>query len=428
MGAAAKIESLLVREYLRLKHALPQPREGMQTSGGYTDIFLTGVLGPVVHADVESLYPSIMLQNAIAPSADVLGVFLRLLKDLTTMRLERKREMQNTKDSVERSRLDAMQSSLKILINSFYGYLGYSRALFNDFSRADEVTRTGQQILRTMMTEIRRAGGNVIEVDTDGIYFLPPPSVGTEQEERTFVAELSAKLPEGITVAMSGRYKKMLSYRRKNYALLDYEQRVRIKGSSLISRSMEQFGRSFVHQAIEAILDGNVEKLHDHYLRYRQAIAEHQLNVSDFARTEALRDSLEVYEEEVQAGKRNRSAAYEVAKASPRQVRPGDRISYYITGTDAAVRGSDNCKAAEDWDPNFPDENVQYYLRRLDELAEKFKDFFQPGDFRSIFSVDDLFPFNPASISLRVAEVPSDQEIDENEPKGSSFGIWLDGE
>ena len=39
-------------------------------SGGYTDIFVTGVVGPVVYADVESLYPSIMLHYDVRPHAD----------------------------------------------------------------------------------------------------------------------------------------------------------------------------------------------------------------------------------------------------------------------------------------------------------------------------------------------------------------------
>ena len=40
----------------------------------------------------------------------------------------------------ERTALDARQSSMKILINSFYGYLAYNRALFNDYRAADAVT------------------------------------------------------------------------------------------------------------------------------------------------------------------------------------------------------------------------------------------------------------------------------------------------
>ncbi len=93
MGAASKIETLLVREYLRLKHALPRPGEGAQTTGGYTDVFLVGVLGPIVHADVESLYPSIMLTRSDRAVIDVKGIFLLLLRDLTALRLETKRKM-----------------------------------------------------------------------------------------------------------------------------------------------------------------------------------------------------------------------------------------------------------------------------------------------------------------------------------------------
>ena len=426
MGAASKIESLLLREYLRQKHALPRPREGTQTTGGYTDIFLTGVLGPVVHADVESLYPSIMLTNAIAPSTDDLGVTLGLLKDLTSMRLETKRQMQRSDDPVARSRLDAMQSSLKILINSFYGYLGYNRALFNDHARADEVTKTGQKLLRTMMAEIRNEGGKVVEVDTDGIFFVPPVGVDSEAQESAFVSALSSKLPEGITVALSGRYRKILSYKKKNYALLGYDNKIRIRGSSLVSRSMEQFGRTFVHNCIDFILQADFAGLHRLYVQYYQSILSHGLDVRDFARVETLKDSIAAYEEEVNAGRRNRSAAYTVAMASGRPLRPGDRVAYYITGNDPNPRGTDNCKGAEEWDPNFPDENSAYYIRRLNEFSEKFMVFFQPQDFRAIFSADDLFPFDPAGVVLLISDVVEESPSDDEEPRPGTFGIWLE--
>ncbi|MDX1420105.1 MAG: 3'-5' exonuclease, partial [Rubricoccaceae bacterium] len=56
-GPASKIEALFVREYLRQRQALPKADWGSQAVGGYTDVFVTGVVGPVVYADVESLYP-----------------------------------------------------------------------------------------------------------------------------------------------------------------------------------------------------------------------------------------------------------------------------------------------------------------------------------------------------------------------------------
>ena len=426
MGSATKIESLLVREYLRRKHALPKPQEGVQTTGGYTDIFLSGILGPVIHADVESLYPSLMITKSIAPASDVLNVFHTLLGDLTGTRIATKREMQAAADPVERSRLDAMQSSLKILINSFYGYLGYSRALFNDYRAADQVTQTGQEILRSMMGHIRSAGGRVIEVDTDGIFFVPPPGITGEEDERRFVAELSNQLPEGITVALDGRYRKMLSYKKKNYALLSYDEKIRIRGSSLVSRSMEQFGRRYIRECIERLLNDDIAGLHELYVKYYQNLAGHKFEVTEFARVESLKDSLAVYLDEVKGGKRNRSAAYEVAARSSKPIKQGDRIAYYITGGDPNVRSFENCRGAEEWDPNFPDENTAYYLRRLDEFSEKFADLFLPREFSAIFKADDLFPFDPTGIAPRVADMSESGIPGSEEPQGPQFGIWID--
>jgi DNA polymerase I len=426
MGSASKIEQLMIREYLRVKHSLPRPHEGSQTSGGYTDVYLVGSLGPVVHADVESLYPSIMITREIRPSTDTLQVFSILLRELTAMRLEAKRNALQAADASLRSQLDALQASMKILINSFYGYLGYTRGLFNDYHKADEVTTTGQQILRQMISYLQETGSKVIEVDTDGIFFVPPTGVDTFEQETEYVTSLSDKLGNGITVIHDGRYRRMLSYKKKNYALLEYDNRIRIKGSSLISRSIEQFGRDYIHQSIDRLLNNDVEGLHALYAQYRETIIRHDFDVRAFARTEAIKDPIEIYQEGVRSGRRNKSAAYEVAISSGKPFRPGDRVSYYITGSEADAKGFENCKPAEEWDPNFPDENTQYYLRRLDEFSEKFAEFFNPTDFRSIFSVDELFPFDPRGITMLIRDVSAKTTDEPDDGPPTRFGIWLD--
>jgi DNA polymerase, archaea type len=429
MGAAAKIELLLLREYLRRKHSLPQQREGEQTTGGYTDMFFTGVLGPVLHVDVESLYPSIMITKGIYPAVDQLHIFSSILRELKDRRIAAKHAARAALDNDERVRLDAMQSSLKVLINSFYGYLGYSRALFNDFGQADAVTQAGQQILRQLIRAVIDEGGQVIEVDTDGIFFVPPPGVGDEDEEQALVKRLSQVLPEGITLGLDGRYRKMLSFKKKNYALLDDEGRTRMKGSSLISRAMERFARTFVRKAMGCVLASDIEGLHALFVETATAFLEHKMPVSEFARIETLRDPLSVYQEEVASARRNRSAAYEVALEAERKgnrVKVGDRISYYITGTDPNCKTSDYRKAAEEWDPHFPDENTRFYLRRLDDLAEKFSAFFRPQDFRKIFTVDDLFPFSPEGIAVLTLPVQGEDLELPDEPVSRQPGIWLD--
>ena len=403
-GPAAKIEALLVREYLRQRHALPKAQRGGQMAGGYTDVFMTGVVGPIVYADVESLYPSIMLNYDVRPRTDELGLFQTFLRRLTDLRLRTKHRMTHAANPAERSELDAQQSSYKILINSFYGQLGFSRAIFNDFEEADRVATTGQHILRQIINAIRRQDGTVVEVDTDGVFFVPPPSVRGEAAERDFLAGLNAEMPSGIRIGFDGRFRKMLSYKMKNYALLTYDGTLKAKGSSLISRSVERFGRRFVEAAITLLLAENIQALHELYIATYERILQHDWTVADFARTETLKETLAQYEADVATGRRSRAATYELAKqrvtTTGQPVHKGDRITYYIAGHRPTVTAFSNARLAEMWQAAQPDENTAYYVKRLDEFARKFEPFFTPQDFQQVFAPEGLFGFSATHIRL----------------------------
>lgn len=425
LGSAAKIEAVFLREYIRQRHSVPKPQAGIPISGGYTDMFATGVFGPIIHADVESLYPSIMLSKGVRPITDDLGIFRTALRYLTDLRLEAKRSLPDA-PAEERTTIDALQSSYKILINSFYGYLGYSKGLFNDYGQADLVTTTGQALLKSLIREIERHNGTVIEVDTDGLYFIPPDNVVGEEAERRFVEHLSGTLPEGIRLAFGGRFTKMLSYKKKNYALLHPDDRITIRGSSLVARSIERFGRQYLQHCIERLLSGDMQQLHDLYIGMEHTIRSHSWDVQDFLRSETLKDAPEAYAADVAAGRRNRSAAYELALRSSRSYRQGSRLRYYITGSDANVRGFENAKEAHEWDANFPDENTAYYLKRLNEFSEKFSEFFTESDFRAVFSTEDLFGFTPSAIMVVNRRVEPEREA--GPAPGESYTIELDSD
>ncbi|WP_412060304.1 DNA polymerase domain-containing protein [Rubrivirga sp. IMCC45206] len=415
-GPAAKIESLFVRGYLHARHALPRAEFGSQVVGGYTDVFVTGVVGPVVYADVESLYPSIMLHYDVQPKGDALGLFPRLLRRLTDLRFETKDAMSDTSGD-DRDELDARQSAYKIVINSFYGNMGFGYALFNDFAEADRVAATGQELLRQIMRLARAAGATVVEVDTDGVLFVPPPEVEGEAAERAFVAALSEQMPEGIRIGFDGRYRRMLSYKKKNYALLTYDGDLKFKGSSLVSRSSERFGRAFVREAIRLLVEEDVAGLHALYLRHRRQIEAHDWQrVESFSRTETLKTSLADYRRAVAAGDRTRSAAYEVAAAQAertgREPRIGDRVSYYIA--EGGGRVFETATPAVRWNPDAPDESTAFYLDRLDQLAARFAPFFETeAQFRLVFSEEDLFGFDPAAVRLVVRERAPDEVEDD---------------
>lgn len=375
-GNATKINALFLREYLRRRHSLPlPPAESQEFAGGYTDIFREGVLRNVVHCDVTSLYPSIMLARRVKPAQDELDIFLPLLADLRTFRVEAKRQAQRVDSPEERAHYQALQFTFKILINSFYGYLGTSFSNFADFRAAGEVTETGQQILKHMIRWLQEQGCDVIELDTDGIYFVPPLSrTGPEQAE-ALISQLAATLPEGIEVELDGHYTAMFSYKIKNYALLGPGDKLIIKGSGLRSRGLERFQRQFLREMIFLLLKGEAEKIESLYTETLGKFDRHDWTVEDFCKTETLSESLAGYQQKVKEGKRNPAALYELALRSGRQYQAGDQLSYYVTGTKRNVTAYENCKLASQWDPSRPDENVAYHKAKLEELLEKFREF-----------------------------------------------------
>ena len=89
-------------------------------------------------------------------------------------------------------------------------------------------------------------------------------------------------------------------------------------------------------------------------------------------KTDTLQDSLDKYRAKIAGSARNRAAAYELALASGRAYKPGDQVSYYIKSTPKKVPAYEAARLASDFDPENRDENVDYYVAKLDDLVKKF--------------------------------------------------------
>jgi DNA polymerase, archaea type len=374
-GNATKIDLLFMREYLRQRHAIQTPAPGQTVSGGFTDCRYQGVVHQVLHCDITSLYPSIMLSYQYFPRHDVLGVFPSLLQDLRDFRVQAKDLARKVKEPNAQRYYEALQATFKILINSFYGYLGFSMGHFNDFAQADQVTRTGREIIQQIVAQLEHSGCRIIEVDTDGLYFTPPAEVRTPADEARLLHEVSQQLPSGISLELDGRYPAMFSYKMKNYALLDERGVVILKGSGLKSRGLEPFLRAWMEEMFALLLRGEADKIEALLAKYMEEFEQHQFDVKMFMKTESLQDSLATYRDKLRSKKRNPSALYELAIQSGRTYQPGDQLSYYVAGTGKRVKVHEAAKPAALWDRQHPDENVDYYKAKLLELYKKFKPF-----------------------------------------------------
>jgi DNA polymerase elongation subunit (family B) len=375
-GNATKINSLFLREYLRRGAAIPKPSPGGSIEGGYNHVFMTGVVGPIVHCDAASLYPSLMLVHCLNPAGDRLTLFLPLLRELREFRLAAKKEARVQSDPSRHDYYHALQQAFKVLINSFYGYLGTTIHNFSDTDLAAEVTRLGRETIRQMLSWLEGKGARPVEVDTDGIYFIPPPGAATAEDEEKLVNELSNALPEGVDVEMDGRYRKIFSYKMKNYALLGYDGRITVKGSGLKSRGMEKYLREFMRESITLLLHGDPDGLNRIYQTYLDRIRNHLMPIASLAKTETLGESPATYLQKVKQGKRNPSAAFELAVQSGHEYRAGDQISYYVAGHGKETAAYRSCRSVSAYNPALPDENVAYYCDKLKHLRERLSEYF----------------------------------------------------
>jgi DNA polymerase elongation subunit (family B) len=334
-----------------------------------------------------------MLKFECFPATDQLQIFRHLLTDVRAFRLEAKSEMRAARDPAKQHHLQALQNTFKILLNSFYGYLGFAQGHFADFDAAARVTQIGRDLLKKMIDRLGAHGAQVIEVDTDGIYFVPPSSASsveagvsparsksdaadtaatTANEIEELQRGLAKELPLGIDVEIDEQFAAMFSYKAKNYALLTRDGDVIIKGGALKSRGLEKFQRVFLEEMIKLIMEGKPEAIPQLRNEFEQKIRNHEWKIDMLMKTDTLQDSLDKYRAKIAGSARNRAAAYELALASGRNYKPGDQISYYIRSTPKKVPAYEAAKPASEFDPENRDENVDYYIAKLDDLMKKF--------------------------------------------------------
>ena len=366
-GSGAALDALFIAEYQRAGYAVPYPEASRRFAGALTGAGEPGVYHNVRHCDVRSLYPSLLLYLDRAPARDELGIFLKLLRQLRTFRLNAKDRAKAASGS-EKQRFNALQNTFKILINSFYGYLGFAQGSFNDYTLAETVTAAGREILSKLADKLKELDARILEMDTDGIYFTMP-----ENYDSDFDAQISAVLPPGIELEFDAVYPAMYCYKAKNYALLNEDGSISVSGAALKSRALENFQRRFIQCVLQAKLTGQEELIDACCNELKTSIENRTIALADLVKSEVLSDSPESYKRKQNTSGFRRSAPYELALASGKEFRAGDKVEFYVIGNKAKLPVVGNSKLFSDADPAVRDENSAYYLAKLDELYKQFK-------------------------------------------------------
>ncbi|MCC7186775.1 MAG: ribonuclease H-like domain-containing protein [Acidobacteria bacterium] len=388
--ATGIIDPLIVRAYIRANAALPAHQRGDGTihTGAALHLFATGVAHRIVKADVASLYPSLMRAFRIGPDRDRLGVLLTLVDNLVEHRLAAKAAGKAAPPgSAARHTHEAMSAAIKLVVNSAYGYLAAGEGLtrFADVAAANEVTRRGRETLGLICRELASRGVQLLEADTDGVYFAVPDT-WTEADERRVVSEVGALLPPLVHLEFEGRYAAMLSHEPKNYALLTYDERLQLKGVAFRSSRAEPFGDAFLRRAISCLLRGDIPGVRESYLSTVFALRRRTLPTYDVSSRVRLTKTPDEYAEV--RGER-RELTYEAMLACGHTTwRVGERVRVYRTaqGSGGVVPDPDDEAMTTVW-VDRRDYDVDHYVRILTQnFASRLERSFSPDDHAAIFS------------------------------------------
>jgi DNA polymerase elongation subunit (family B) len=368
-GTAGKVDLLFLEEYYHARAACPAPVDIGTFEGGFTRSFQEGVFQHVLHFDVASLYPSLLLHIGRNPKSDSLGVFIPMLQRLREYRLKYKLLAKNAPTQAERDEAQARQANFKILINSFYGYLGFSGARFGDGELAAEVTRRGRELLQRLIEQFQKHGCTILEADTDGIYLSSPEFYATPEKLLALVAGI---LPDGIELEFDGRYDAMFCYKAKNYALAAGGE-VTLRGSALRSRGIEPYLKRLSDEFIAFVLGISTRSPAETIEELRAKISTRELPVADLAKSESLSQNPDAYQQWVAGGGKPRRAAAEAALQLTPRPRMGERVTYYI-GAKQKGQTADwqRARPISLYDPATAPYDPVYYLEKLDDWAERY--------------------------------------------------------
>jgi DNA polymerase I len=255
--------------------------------GAYVKLPEPGIYENIAVLDFRGLYPSIITTYNVDPyeiseageSVHVspsgtkfvkgaLGLVPSVLKEVLDLRISLKDAVKKAKPGThEYDKLKARVQALKIIANSFYGYLGYPKSRWYSRECASSVTAWGRSHIKAAEAEAEKLGFNVLYMDTDSLFILRGKK--TEKDVLDFMDRMNSMLPGDMKLELEDFYTRGVfvtkkgkeAGAKKKYALLSKGGKIKIRGFELVRRDWSRIARDTQRTVLEIILkEGNKDK------------------------------------------------------------------------------------------------------------------------------------------------------------------------
>lgn len=343
-GTGTKIESIFTRAYINHKEAYPIPDPKEDFGGGFAYCPIRGrVQGPMSYPDVKSLYPWTRRALGIKPPKDTLGIYAPIMDMLNEERYKNKdlADQYEAEGNPLFESQNAKQNSYKIFINTGnYGFLTWEYTGFNYYQGGALITSTGQEILKEMIRLSDENGYQVYRGDTDGLLVnvksweeLPEYYAFINKEMKEYIrGRFGDSAGDTFKITNDGEYEKGIVFDGKSYVLVDRKGKLKMKGNTLKSRSMEPFVRSVLKDMVMAILDDDTEMMRMRYYHEVELLMNGKLEFKDLRKRANLKMGRDEYLHKREAGRTHAIAAYEIAYTQDHEIpyRKGDPLEFYV--------------------------------------------------------------------------------------------------
>lgn len=194
------------------------------------------------------------------------GFIPTLIEDLITRRMRIKEIVKESYDE-KYLLLDARQNSLKLLANSFYGYLGFFGARWYSLECAKATTAWGRFYIQDVIKKAKDNAFKVLYSDTDSVFLALEGK--TKEEANKFAEKINSELPGLMELEYEGFYPAGIFVSakigpfgaKKKYALLSESGTLKIKGFETVRRNWSFIAKETQEKVLNIILkENNKEK------------------------------------------------------------------------------------------------------------------------------------------------------------------------
>ncbi|MEM4348432.1 MAG: DNA-directed DNA polymerase [Candidatus Anstonellaceae archaeon] len=405
--AGQLVESLLMHKSTQNNAIIPNKpedavaheRELGPIKGAFVKIPQPGIYENLVVFDFRGLYPSIITSHNIdpftlnppssVPDSDCYiapngsrflkspkGLIPMVLEELIEMRSKLKKRLKEIqKDTPEYEMLFARVQSLKILANSYYGYLAYPRSRWYSRECGEAVTAWGRHYIQDTIRKATEAGFEVLYSDTDSVFLLLGKRM--REDALSFMESINRQLPKDMELELEGFYPRGLFVTKKNaegegakkkYALIGEDGRIKIRGFELVRRDWSNIAKTTQKRVLEAILKHGSKEMAVKIVKETiEQLKKGNVPIDDLVIYTQIRKDPRKYDV-----KSPELSAAQKAIAAGIPIEKGSVIGYVITrrGTSISEKAT-LAELATDYDPNYYIQNqvLPAVMKILQELG-----------------------------------------------------------